>query len=204
MKIDSLKKILNNKSSIDIVYDIDDVINELNKYVFSSAGLTDKYKDIIYYDIDENTHVLTREEMDRLNSFYENPLSYKLAELANGAADIPSIESLNNRVKIHMYSVCMSSTVKDIKIDYLKRNIPKINLNNCTFIFSDDKKPLEYADIVIEDKAENILRYRDTVIKILIDKPYNRKILENKRVDNLVRVDSLVSANKLIKQLVME
>lgn len=192
-----------NKETINIVYDIDDVINELNEYVFNKAGIYNKFKDIKYYDIEENTHILTQDEMDKLNTLYEDTLSYKLAKLADGAKDILEIEKLNNRVRVYLYSVCPSKEIAEVKIEYLKKYIPRIDINRCIFIYNNNKEALDNTFIVIDDKLENLVRYRDNVIKVLIDKPYNRHG-DIKCIKNMYRVSNLLECNKLIKDKIME
>lgn len=196
---------------INIVYDMDDVLNNLNEAVFGRLGLLDELKELKYFDIRKNEHCLTSEQMTQVISEYSKLETFEKTVASDGIERIVDVEKIDPRVKVWIYTQKFSKELNKFTIDFIKENIPGLSDERIVIVNSKHKKKrFENAAIIVEDSAENIAEYGKETVKILIDKPYNRH--ENyvdeftaENVDGtLVRVASLSKAIKLVETLVME
>lgn len=183
-----------------VVYDVDDVLNNLNNIVFNKAGVEGK---VTRYYTHENEG-LTKSEMAEMNNLYANPDTFRVLEYNEGAERICDIEK-TGFADVFTYSANFNPLISRIKYDSLISAIPNIKPDNIELVISSGHKHARRdTDIIVEDSADNIMLYSDDVIKILIDKPYNQenKYPELREVKNLVRVDTLVDAVNLIEDIV--
>lgn len=183
-----------------VVYDVDDVLNNLNNIVFNKAGVEGK---VTRYYTNENEG-LTKSEMAEMNNLYANPDTFRILEYNDGAERICDIEK-TGFADVFIYSANFNPIISRIKYDSLISAIPNIKPDNIELVISSGHKHARRdTDIIIEDSADNIMLYSDNVIKILIDKPYNQenKYPELMEVKNLIRVDTLVDAVNLVENIV--
>lgn len=187
---------------IHIVYDVDDVLNNLNYIVFKKLGLLGRMPKLFNIsDCDEYTESEKKEIFD----CYGNPDIFKATSLVAGADKICQVEK-TGRALVYINSRNFNSEVASIKINQLLKNIPGLNYFRIDMQIGlgDRKKISEYADIVIEDCITNLLKYPTETVKILINKTYNQAqaygITDAEY--NILRVENLTQVIELIDELV--
>lgn len=176
-------------TEINVIFDIDDVLNNLNDVVFETLGIKDKLKDIKHFNVSDNVgSVLTKEEADKIIEMYGDANTFARVQVASDKVkDIMKLERLSTnkcRVNVKIYSACYTESIKAEKLKFLSTKIG-VRLENITFSGM-DKKPLAVnkTDVVVEDNGEWLESY-DDCIKILIDKPYNREYKNVNRMSNI-------------------
>lgn len=98
---------------INVVYDMDDVLNNLNEVVFSSLGLMDKLQELKYFNIKRNNHCLTPEQMEQVLSAYSKIETFEKTVPSKGIERITDIEKLDTRVKVWVYTQKFSEELNE-------------------------------------------------------------------------------------------
>lgn len=185
---------------INIVYDVDDVLNNLNDYVIGKLGLVYASN----YNI-RSCPEYTREQQDKILAMYNDPETFRNLKLVPGARDICKVEE-TGKARVWINSSCLNVEIEDIKRRCLLENIPGLNKDRLVFQvgYGMSKKQLDFTDIIVEDCITNLTKYNAQVEKILIDKKHNQaKTYCISDWDyGIKRVDTLLTANKLVMEYV--
>ena len=183
-----------------IIYDVDDVLNNLNEYCLTKLGLPWGTRFNTY----ENTSY-TKEQADSLMGMYGNPETFRHLSYMPGARDIFDIEK-TGKVKVRIVSRNFNQGVADVKMGWILGGIPGATSDNIEMQIGlgADKRIDKTADIIVEDCITNCIKYNKDTIKILIDKPNNKaeEYSINEGEHNIIRVDTLIDANNLIRKIV--
>lgn len=183
-----------------IIFDVDDVLNNLNDYILNKLGLPwgSRYSIL---DCPEYTD----EQKKSILAAYIDPKTFENIEYVPGASEIFDLEDQGNaRVKI--ISCNLNPETAGVKIASLFANIPGVSIENTELQIRNgfDKEIDLSADIIVEDCIENAIRYEPETIKILIDKPYNKAEVYglDEESENIIRVASLLEAIQYIKDII--
>ena len=203
---------------IRVVYDMDGVLNYLNEHVFNKLGIPDKLDIIKRYSMRENAElgIITSEQARVINSLYREPEIFKEVHKLDGIERLMDIENrykgidsnIGSRISVSIYSQCLSKEIYEVKYAFVKAHIPTMPMDRVHLTTDTTKKAVDWATIIVEDSLENILRYDKEVVKVLIDKPYNKfenfeelreKIAE---AGKIIRVGSLNEAIDVVEKVV--
>ena len=183
-----------------IIYDVDDVLNNLNQYCLDKLGLPWGTRFNTY----EN-ECYTKEQADDLMEAYGDPETFRNLELVAGAEDIFSMLN-EDKAEVKIVSRNFNQDVADVKMEWLLENIPNASKDKIEMQIGlgANKKVHTEADIIIEDCITNCLKYEFRTIKLLIDKPNNQSEVYgiDEKAENIIRVKSLIEANALVKMMV--
>lgn len=183
-----------------VVYDVDDVLNNLNDYVMLKIGK----KSARYYNINLCDE-FTQEEKERIYEMFGDSTVFSKLSSVDGADEICDIES-TGKAKVWINSSNYNKDVAEIKYPWLLKHIPNLNKDRIRLQIGkgEHKECCDFADIVVEDCFTNLLKYSDKVIKILIDKTYNQAETygTTDRDSSIIRVNSLREANELIYAII--
>lgn len=190
----------NSEVPLNVVYDVDDVLNNLNEYVFKQLGVTWRPR---RFNVRECTDVST-EFQDKIIGMYGSPETFENLDWVDGAHEITSIEA-DGSAKVWINSNNFSDTIRDVKRHRILTELTEINPDRVVLQVSgsNDKKAVN-ADIVIEDHIINCLKYSDWSIKILIDKTWNQPDQYEIAEDfyHIIRVGSLLEANQAVREII--
>lgn len=164
-----------------IVFDMDDVIWDLNEKASRMAGFG--FEKLVTFICYENP-LLTKEERENLlkvyqgNELYEDiQFNERLIELIN------RLYRQYPKYPVHISSNCVSREIKDIKMRQLKSvlDLPedRIHLNLIDIKESKKKKLPGNIFIFVDDSPHNI-KDADAVHKIMPAKPYNKELFIDK------------------------
>lgn len=188
---------------INVVYDVDDVLNNLNEYATAKAGVD--MSAIKYFNIRKNTNI-PEDGQDRLLELYGNPDTFRHLSFLDAAYHICDIEKEFDNVYVSIHSNNFAQEIADIKTSALLAEIPGITSEKISMEVGSamSKSAHSEADIIVEDSFQNCLKYSDDTIKILINKSWNQA--ENydstDKESGITRVESLEKANELIREIV--
>lgn len=189
---------MNNK--IKIIYDVDDVLNNLNSYILSQLSLPwgERFRIL-------ECKCYTEEQANTILSMYGDPEVFKHLTYEPGASEIFDIEK-TGKAEVFIISRNFNQEVADVKMKTLLEHIPNANPDKIEMqIGLGHKKEIDKsADIIVEDCIENCIKYNFDTIKILINKPNNQAEAYgiNEHEHNIIRVQSLIEANQLIHAIV--
>lgn len=177
---------------INVVYDMDDVLNNLNEEVYNSLGMQHMFKLQTRFRIRENTGLFTDEQMNLVLNAYKNPEIFKRLKPAKGVERILDIEGLTNGlVQVSIHSTSLVEEINPIKERFVSDNIPGFTRERLHLSLGHNKDAFNNADYIIEDSLENLLKYGKDTVKILIDKPHNQFDSYGIKNSNIIRVYSL-------------
>lgn len=188
---------------INIVYDMDDVLNNLNDVVFSRQGIYHKLVKLKYFDINKNKNMTKYEKSEILKS-YSNPDIFDKLELVYGAERILDIQKkYSDKVKVWIHSLSFNDKIAQVKERFIRDKMQWFNMDNTILEVADTKSVLDFADIVVEDSLEYLVKCKSE-FKVLIDKSYNQS--ENYDVDssNIIREKGLNKAIDKVESIVEE
>lgn len=155
-----------------IVYDMDEVLNNLNDVVF--CGLGKERANIKYFNIYQNDN-LTDTQKKYIMSQYSDSSVYKRLSPVEGADRIMNIKDhWGDFVDVMVHTHCFTDEIVDVKKEFISRYIPKLKPDKVLYRTGDDKGIVPNADIIVEDSLENLNKYAADKVRILIDKPYNK------------------------------
>ena len=192
---------------INIVYDVDDVLNNLNEYVFLTLGLSFPK----LYEISKCTEY-TEEQKDSIIHMYKDPNTFRNLQYYSEASNICKVEALKDAA-VWINSNNLTQEIAEIKTRSLIDRIPMLNSERIVMQIIEldkhktikvDKKPITKADIIVEDNLLSLLKYGTRASKILIDKTYNKAEAYGftDRQLGMIRVGNLREANECVKGLV--
>ena len=188
-----------NKKKI-IVYDLDEVLNNLNEYVYNFL----KVPSASVFNIKECKEY-TEEQKVAILSMYRDPEVFKKLDLVDGGKEILDIES-TGKAEVWINSNNLSDEVKQAKIQWLKEKLPEFNMQHVVMQVkaAESKDGHDDAFIIVEDNLLNLRKYSKDTIKILIDKSHNQSEAYNTsdEAEGIIRVKDLKEANSRIKQIV--
>ena len=152
-----------------VVYDVDGVI----------YNIVEDFCKMVPCPVPEcyGTHESKRlipEQADRLHSLYRSADAFAKLRPVIGAHRIFDTE-VQGRAVVHIESNNFNQDVRNVKNGLLTRDIPNINWHHVALhVVSDDQKtPVTQAALVVEDKPENLRRYPESTVCILIEHEYN-------------------------------
>lgn len=184
-----------------VVYDVDDVLNELNNYVADTVGIP--HSAINRYKISEIDGI-TDEQKGAIIELYKQVDTFKNCNWKPSMVDICRVQ-VSGEAEVHIHSTSMNQDIADFKRAYLLKSIPGLTEDNLSLVTTGEvKDPHSKADIIVEDCIDNLLKYDSTVIKILIDTPHNQ--FEDYGIDarnsDIIRVKNLDDAIRLVECIV--
>ena len=185
---------------IDIVYDVDDVLNNLNGYVFQQL----KFPEPTNFNIRECKEY-TKEQQDTILAMYGEAETFRNLTYVEGARDICEIEK-TGKARVWINSSCFTQEIADIKTGSLLASIPGLNPERIILQIGlgHAKEPVNFAKFIVEDCLTNTFKYSNSTIKLLIDKVYNQA--KTYRTSDwkagITRVDNLVEANNIIRKYI--
>lgn len=185
---------------LNIEYDVDDTLNNLNDFVFDKLGFEPPRR----FRILDCTDQYTPEQIKAILDCYGNPEIFKSLRFVPGAKDICSFEK-TGKARVGINSKNFNEDILKIKMADIIREIPGISTDRIfmTLGAGYDKRPTD-ADIIVEDCLENIHKYSDKAARILLNRSYNQSEVygTTDAEHNIIRVESLVEANAIIKSVV--
>lgn len=189
-------------NEINIVYDMDDVLNNLNNEVYSTLGIPHLLNKQKRYIVTENTEILTKEQMEAILKLYGDKGLFERLKPVRGIERILNIEKLlPNKAFVHIHSTSFNADIIDVKRQFIKDNIPGFSNDRINLLLGKDKEAFKNADIVIEDSLENLLNYDDSTIKILKNKSYNQFNSYGIVKTDIIRVNDLIEAVDTIEHI---
>lgn len=186
-----------------VVYDMDDVINNLNKYVFSTLNLPLPE----FFEIKSCGY--TDEQKEKIISMYKDPETFRHLRLMPGARCITRAEKIfkdkegNPLVSVWINTISLNADIVAVKKETVRVGIPGFDMSRMITQVSDGHKHiLEDADYVIEDNIRNIVKYPSKCKKILIDKTHNQGHAYNiaDRDAGITRVRNLKGAIRTVER----
>lgn len=196
-----VKSILDNTEyPLDVVYDVDDVLNDLNEQVFKRIGGTWRPN---RFNIRECAGV-TEELAEKVLKSYQDPELFKVVNWVPGYKDITKIEE-TNRARVWINSNSFNNDIRNIKAYRISNELSEVNPDRVVLqVSGTEGKQAIRASIVIEDHIANCLKYADWAVKILVDKTWNSAIEYGiDEEDNyIIRVNSLVEANEAVREII--
>ncbi len=183
-----------------IVFDIDEVLNNLLITTFRLAGIDErKVKMIRKYNI-RKSNILTVEEADRISELWKYGSTYEACAPAYGIGRISRIANTEG-VNVINHSLCENIDAARSKINWVSRHMDTTNIK---FIMEIKKKtPIIDADVVVEDNLEYLMNYRKGV-KLLIDKTYNKDEEYGIKTSDygILRMNTTYDAIRYIEELI--
>lgn len=199
-RIRDKRLILGESGPLNVVYDVDDVLNNLNDYVFDTLKLPKAKRFVIA----ENSDIYTEQQVEAIIQMYRDSETFKHLKFVPGARDICRIEK-TGKALTWINSSNFTEDVAKVKLKDLVTNIPDLNPDRIILVIgTGNSKNAVSADIIIEDCFTNLNKYPDGCLKILIDKEHNQAS-EYDTTDaekGITRVSSLIEANEIIKYVV--
>lgn len=189
-----------------IVYDVDDVLNNLNGVVYSSLGILHLYKIQKRFRATENLGTLDEKTVAAIIEKYEDPKVFEQLSPVKGIERILDVEKIDTDAAVHIHSLNFKEQIAFIKRAFLTENVPNIKESNINLVVGTHKEPFANAFSITEDSLENLLLYEPCVHRILIDKPYNQFEsygINNKEV-GILRVDCLDTAVDMVEFLIRQ
>ncbi len=184
-------------SVINVVYDLDGVLNQLNEFIFSQLGIAQKLG-IKHYNLYDNTDILTGRDINNIISMYHNAETFRMAPPVVGADRIKNvIKYWPSRVNVIIHSLCYNHRIKSVKMKWIKNNL-EIHNSSMRLEVGSSKGTIKNATIVVEDSLDQLLKYDENTVKILIDKTYNRYYAG----EDIVRVNSLNEAIDKVEEII--
>lgn len=187
---------------INVVYDVDDVLNNLNNYVCDKLNIDSSKLD--NFDIRKCSR-LTAQEQENILDMYGRPDTFKNLTYVRGAEDICEIEK-TGKALVWINSKCFNQEIADIKAQTLTEAIKGLNPDRLIFQIGTDQKKsgLDFADIIVEDNLLNLRKYSTKTIKYLVNKFHNQSETYNTTdiKEKLIRVPNLIEANRQIRKYV--
>ena len=188
------------KDKIKVVYDVDDVLNDLNGHVSTVLNTPQPNN----FNIKEATN-LTDEQKEKIMEAYGNPDIFRTVPYLEDAKRIFDIENTGKTI-VEIHSNNFNSDVANTKLESLRNLFPNIPESKFHLQVGkwDEKDTRTSPDIIVEDSILNLFKYDILTIKILIDKPYNQASSYNTSDfrEGIIRVYSLKEAIDTVEKLV--
>lgn len=190
---------MEHRSNLKIVFDMDNVLNNLLEHTFDLAGIDRfKIKHINNYDIFKNS-ILTSDEKDKIIKLWHTPETFLGCMPQEGIEEIIKLKDLCG-IDLIIHSRCESTEIMQVKMDWLRRYIKDMQDIEVKFEVK-QKTPCSDVYAIVEDNLEYLLQCKANY-KVIIDMPYNKE--ENyeiaKNANEIVRVKSLKEAICFIRR----
>jgi len=158
-----------NKSRL-VVFDIDDVLNDLVKTTLDIVGVPEKYELKKRYYVEECEEIFSKNQMEMMKKLWENGDTYTLCKPQPGIEKLNKIMEIEN-VDLKIHSFCDSIDAANSKKKFVKTYI---NVNDDNLVLElNNKTPFNYAFAIVEDHFQYLCKTK-AKYKLLIDKPYNK------------------------------
>lgn len=186
-----------------ICYDMDGVLLDILRPSCDAACMYDLNK-IDNYNIAKCSSLTPKQQQSILREF-SNPDIFKRAFWYDGAEDLRRLER-DSLARVCVYSLCFGTDIQTIKKDRLMNEL-HISDKNIELVVAvqrrnsyGPRKPHYYGcDVIVEDCVENLQQYPANVIKVLIDRPYNR--VGREKVTGCLKVATdLREANAIVER----
>lgn len=184
--------------AINVVFDIDDVLNNLNDYVFGTLGLPEPDT----FKVNESS-LYTDEQKKAIMQMYGKADTFWHLQYNSLCSRLTDLECASN-VYVWINSVCFTKDIADVKLGQLRMYAPGLDEDRIIFQITSDgssKRELSCGTIMVEDNIINLFKHEETPIKILIDKSYNKAEVygTHDATHGIIRVNSLAEAYKVIE-----
>lgn len=168
-----------------IVFDLDDVLNDLNKQVeieLRKLGYEFDFKNVLTYNFNETLDEkclprgMTKDKLIPVDRSVILEQYNKVSILEKTTVPMEVVElirELSKKYRICIHTLSLSSEVLEYKMKYLTQLFDGVAV---TFSFALGEK-LPYRDVyaVVEDCVENLACYSKNTKKFLLDKTYNQQ-----------------------------
>lgn len=190
---------------LNVVYDVDDVLNNLNEYVFNLLNLSPPDRFNIY-----ECNYYTDEQKRQVMEAYKSWEIFTHLQFVPGASEICDIEKTRKAI-VWINSNNFTEEIAQIKYKSLTEYIPSLNKERIIMqIMNGDthvtKECIPSTDIIVEDCLLNLSKYGKDTYKILIDKTYNKSESYGSTDKDLgiIRVKDLLDANRHVEKIVQQ
>ena len=179
--------------AINVVFDVDDVLNNLNDYVFGTLGLPEPDT----FKVNESS-LYTAEQKKAIMTMYGTADTFRHLQYDSLCKNLPDLETIDD-VHVWINSVCFTHEIADVKLEQLRQYTPGLDEDHIIFQITSDgssKRELSCGTIMVEDNILNLFTHEETPIKILIDKSYNKAEVygTHDETHGIIRVKSLAGA----------
>ncbi len=153
-----------------IIFDIDDVLNNLMMTTLEIIGVPEKYDLKKRYYVEECPEIFTADQKETMRRLWKDGNTYRLCKAQPGIEKLNKLLEIDN-VDLKIHSFCASEDAANAKGEFIKSyiNICDGNLN----LELNSKTPYKNAFVVVEDHFQYLCK-TDSKYKLLIDKPYNK------------------------------
>ena len=204
-----------------VVVDVDDVLIDLNKSVekkLQRKGYKDFSVNNIYtYDLNKSIDITQlppskQELVDNGLGCYRGYIldCYRDVDVFNTACicknAINGMKVLASNFNVIINSLSCTSSICSYKLSLYDRyfNYPNVG---CNLMVGVSKPIFSEAFAVFDDSIEELLRYSDNTIKILVDRPQNRELFNKNKLSqckNLVRVKNFYNGVQFLVEKLKE
>lgn len=188
------------KKPLNIWFDLDDTLWDLNDYVYNKAGINGlSLSDATVFNCEYNKN-LTDYQKNAIMLCYSDPETFQKLEFVDGVDEICELQD-GDRANITIASSCCSFNVHQVKLRRLGEIKRSDSFYSSLTVYPNHSRGP--GDILVDDSMENI-RNTDFRFYILIDKPWNTNRVEFLDVlssKHIYRVSSLKEAIEIIKML---
>ena len=208
-----------------VIYDVDDVLWDLNGYVLRQLGIPPERH--VMYDVSQGPLLSATERQDILASF-KDPAIFENIDFYPGADEILAVEALGGEVYIHSNN--FNSAIAEHKRRQLRQLLPAMNPQRINLSIinhsTNTKQLLEDVLIFIDDSPYNVAKSQ-ALVNIMPNKCYNTypseaaKVVASGKVfvegdyqeelpsllqaDTrcVIRADNLLEINQMIRNIIL-
>lgn len=185
---------------ISIVYDIDGVLNDLNKQVCLKLGIDVNI--LKFYNVQDNVGVgITQKQADEIQGLYRDIDFLKTVPLLDDVCGILDIEREFD-CKVDLHSLSYTQEFADLKYRLLKEKLPNLRDDRIFLEVGTNKSTLDNIYILVEDSIDNIARSKACVRNVMIKQPNNnfRNYSYRKEDLNVKVAQDLKHAVQIVRQ----
>lgn len=194
---------------INIIWDLDDVLNDLNYTVYNELGIADILERQTEYSIRKNLEsgLFDEKTAKEILDMYSDGELFKRLPTKGNIQSILRVKQMNglneHNINVYINTFSLNKQVEAGKRIWLADNIK--NLSDITLIFNTGtpKPKVANATFVVDDCIDELIKYGSDTVKIIMDMPYNRGIdlkLAASAGHKFVRVQSLPEAVQYIER----
>lgn len=153
-----------------VVFDIDDVLNDLINTTLDIVGVPEKYELKKRYYVEECGEIFSIDQMEMMKKLWKNGDTYTLCKPQPGIEKLNKIMEVEN-VDLKIHSFCASEDAANAKEEFVKAHT---NVTDDNLVLElNNKTPFNYAFAIVEDHFQYLCKTK-AKYKLLIDKPYNK------------------------------
>jgi len=186
------------KSKVKIVYDVDNVLNNLMDYICEAYNID--IKKIRRYDISENIELTYSEKNKIFRAFNDKDIFLNL-KYDESIGEILNCNNADNNIEVHIHSLSMNHEIESVKYSKIIELLKNIDESNIVFEVGSKKSVMHDVDVLVEDCIENCVKANVKKFCILLDKTYNQAdeygICEKDY--NIIRVRALCEGIEVIR-----